>query len=160
MDAHARPGLPPDARAVVDRDGTLAHAWRPAVYDADAADRREWAFLAWVSLGDCARHLVRGRGWRAVGALQDAREQTWKLIAAELRVGYPGFGAVSVENAGLAPPSELGRSLPGDLRPGSILAAAMALVEVLTPLSGELDVVGVQRATRERMRHCADALRG
>lgn len=90
MDSLARPGLPPDARAVVDRDGRLAHAWRPAAYDADAAGRREWAFLAWVGLGDCARHLVRGRCWRAVGALHEARDQTWKLIAAELGVGYPG----------------------------------------------------------------------
>jgi hypothetical protein len=160
MDARARPGLPPDARALVDRDGTLARPWRPAVYDADATDRREWAFLAWVSLGDCARHLARGRAWRAVAALQAAREETWKLIAAALGVGYPGFGAVSVESEGLAPPTELERSLPGDLRTESILDAAEALAGTLAELSRELEVAGVEQAARGRLRYCADAARG
>jgi hypothetical protein len=158
MDARARPGLPPEARAVLDRDGTLARPWRPAVYEADAAVRREWAFLAWISLGDCARHLVRGRRWRAVAALQEARAETWKLIAAELGVGYPGFGSVSVDSAGLAPPPELEHSLPGDLRPESILAAADALARTLAPLSRELDVAGVEQATRARLRLCADVM--
>ncbi len=155
MDARARPGLPPEARAVLDRDGTLARPWRPAVYDADAAARREWAFLAWVSLGDCARQLVRGRRWRAVTALQEARAETWKLIAAELGVGYPGFGPVSVESAGLAPPPGLERSLPSDLRPESLLAAAAALAQTLAHLSRELDVAGVEQATRARLRLCS-----
>lgn len=159
MDAGARPGLPPQARAVLDRDGTLARPWRPAVYDADAATQREWAFVAWVSLGDCARHLMRDRRWRAVGALQEARAETWKLIAADLGVGYPGFGAVSVESAGLAPPGELERSLPADLRPESVLAAAGALMETLASLSRGLDVAGVEQATRGRLRLCADVVR-
>jgi hypothetical protein len=158
MDARARPGLPPEARAVLDRDGTLARPWRPAVYDADAAARREWAFLAWIALGDCARHLIRGRGWRSVGALQEARAETLKLIAAELRVGYPGFGAVSIEGAELAIPPALELSLPADLRPESILAAADALARTLAALSRELDVAGVEQATRARLRLGADVV--
>jgi hypothetical protein len=159
MDAGARPGLPPEARAVLDRDGTLARPWRPAVYEADAAARRGWAFLAWISLGDCARHLVRGRRWRSVGALQEARAEILKLIAAELGVGYPGFGSVSIESAGLAIPPELERSLPADLRPESILAAADALAHTLAALSRELDTAGVEQATRARLELGAHAVR-
>jgi hypothetical protein len=157
MDARARPGLPPGARALVDRDGTLARPWRPDAHDADAAVCREWAFLAWLSLGDCARHLIRGHSWRAVDSLQQAREETWKLVAASLGIGYPGFGAVSVENAGLEPPIGLALSLPGDLRAGSILAAAEALAATVAPLSRDLDVAGVERAARERLDQCARA---
>ncbi|WP_133116426.1 hypothetical protein [Amycolatopsis antarctica] len=49
LPAEARTGLPPEARALLDRAGRLATPWYPASASATGDQRREWAFLAWFA---------------------------------------------------------------------------------------------------------------
>lgn len=149
--AHLRPGLPPGARAVFDRTGRLAVAWRPDSLVASLPQQREWAFLAWWALLDTAKHSARQSLWRAITALDEARSLTWKLHAAALGVEYPIFGAVSVENAGKPPPAGLDRSLPARPNPGLILSAANQVAAALRLLSAGLDVDQIQRLATQRL---------
>lgn len=144
-------GVPPGSLAVFDRSGQPRPPSTPSMLTADADRLREWAFLAWWSLGDVAKHAGRGKPWRALTALDDARGHVWQLYAAALGVDYPGFGAVSVENAGLTAPAGLGRSLPARAEPVAIVAAARALAAVLEPLSVSHDVDGLRAIMRQRL---------
>src|SRR5690606_16830592 len=141
LPAEVRTGLPPQSRALLDRSGRLARPLPAERWAADAATRREWAFLAWIGIGDAARHAVRGRVWRALRSLTEARDHAWRLWAAEAGVPYPAFGAVGVENADLPAPPGLAATHPADLRAGSLLAAAGALADVLTGLEPRLDAL-------------------
>ena len=124
---------------------------RPASIAASPAQRREWAFLAWWALGDVAKHARRGSLWRALGSLDEARGVAWKLHAAALGVDYPGFGAVSVENAGLAAPAALHRTLPTGVDAAAIRNAAAALAGILAGLTADLAVGGVRQAAIARL---------
>lgn len=144
-------GLPPGAVALLDRTGALKEPVLPAVFAASFDTQREWAFLAWLAIGDVAKHARRGRNWRALTALDEARALVWRLHASVVGVDYPCFGAVSVENAGLPAPLGLERSLPQSSEPTAVTAAAGALAEVLSPLGAEFDVAGIRRAALRRL---------
>ena len=107
-----RGGLPPGAKALLDRTGALARPGSPAVVTASTEDTREWAFLAWWAIADVAKHARRGSAWRAVEALHEARTMAWRLHAAALGLDYPVFGAVTVVNARRPAPDGLADTLP------------------------------------------------
>ncbi|GAA1662650.1 hypothetical protein GCM10009830_04920 [Glycomyces endophyticus] len=136
FDAAARAGLAPQSTAVVDKHGRLAAPLDPGRWTPDAGTRREWAFLAWIALGDAARHRLRDHPWRALHALTDARDHLWKLHAADLGLTYPGFGAVTAENADAPPPPGIERTHPKDLSRNEIRAAIDALADLLDPHTG------------------------
>lgn len=149
--AENRPGLPPGARALLDKSGRLAEPYVPAVAHASDGQQREWAFLAWWAVADVAKHARRRRVWRAVESLHEARTHAWRLYAASCEVDYPGFGAVSTENAELPPPSGMAATIPTAADPTAILAAADALTEVLTPLTAPHGVDGVRAEALHRL---------
>ncbi|TDD99060.1 hypothetical protein [Jiangella asiatica] len=151
MPAENRPGLPPGARALLDRSDRLAQPYEPPTLLATDEQRREWAFLAWWGLSDVAKHAGRGRIWRAVESLHDARSAAWQLHAAAAGVDYPSFGAVSVENAGLPAPAGIEHTLPAAAAPEALLAAARALASVLDPLTERYAVDGVRAEALRRL---------
>ncbi|HEY9408025.1 MAG TPA: hypothetical protein VIP77_00465 [Jiangellaceae bacterium] len=151
MPAENRPGLPPGSRAVLDRAGRLSTPYVPPVASADAGQVREWAFLAWWALADVAKHARRASVWRAIGALDEARTHVWQVHAAALGLDYPGYGAVSVENAAGASPAGIEQTLPAAATAPAILAAARALADVLDPLAAAHDVDGVRAEARRRL---------
>ena len=152
LGADYRRGLPPGARAVLDRTGILQQPYEPPVLRASAGQQRQWAFLAWWGLGDVAKHSRRGSVWRAITSLNEVRDLVWRLHAAVVGVDYPLFGAVSVENAGLPVPQGIEATLPDSADPEPILRAATALASVLDPLSAGHDVDGLRGVILARLR--------
>ncbi|MFB9658792.1 hypothetical protein ACFQS3_21385 [Glycomyces mayteni] len=149
FDAAARTGLAPQSTAVVDKSSRLADPIDPARWTPDDDARREWAFLAWIALGDAARHASRGRPWRALGSLTEARDRLWSLHAADLGLTYPQFGAVTVENADAPAPQGVEATHPADLTGPAMLAAIEALAALLDPYTGA-DLEPLAAAVRPR----------
>lgn len=142
FDAEARQGLPPQAVATVDKSGRLSRTLDRGRWDADDATVREWAFLAWIAIGDAARHRHRGRTWRALHSLTEARDHLWKLWAHASGLTYPMFGAVTVENADTALPEGVEQTHPADLSTASIHHALTALTRLLEPYTtGDLEAL-------------------
>jgi hypothetical protein len=148
--ADHRPGLPPEACALLDRSGRLAKPYLPPVTKATDEQRREWAFLGWWGLSDVAKHARRGNVWRALESLAETRTHAWRLYAADVGVVYPIFGAVSVENAGIPAPEGMSRTL-AVADTSSIMDAAREMAEVLEPLAAGLDVSGVRSEAYRRL---------
>jgi hypothetical protein len=144
-----RAGAPPKARVLLDRSGRLKEPWLPRQLEASSDERREWAFLSWLNLGDAAKHGRRGTVWRAVHSLDLARDYGWKLYAASCGLDYPSFGPVTVETAKVPPPPGIENTYPRAFEPAGIRSAALSLAAVLRPLSEGLSVDGV-RAVTER----------
>ncbi|WP_129710857.1 hypothetical protein [Haloactinopolyspora alba] len=151
MAAEDRSGLPPGARALFDRSGRLSRESAPPVVRATDEQRREWAFLAWWSLADVAKHAGRGRLWRALESLHEARTHAWRLYVAAAGVDYPLFGVVSAENAGLPGPAGMASTVPASVAAPSIRAAGSALAGVLEPLTSGFGVDGVRAHARSRL---------
>jgi hypothetical protein len=149
--ASIRDGLPPQSKALLDRSSRLANALPESRWAPSAATIRDWSFEAWISVGDAARHAVRGHPWRALRSLTEARDFAWQLWAAEQGVTYPLFGAVSVENAGLAGPAGIEATHPASLLAAETLDAVQSLANLLTPLTVRNDVDGVARVVRARI---------
>ncbi|MFG3339810.1 hypothetical protein [Glycomyces sp. NPDC048151] len=148
LDAEARNGLPPQAVATVDKSGRLSQTLDRDRWDPDEAAVREWAFLAWIAIGDAARHRHRGRTWRALKALTDARDHLWQLWAHANGLVYPQFGAVTVENADAEPPPGIEATHPADLSAKEFHRALTALARLLQPYTtGDLAALA---ATVER----------
>jgi hypothetical protein len=137
--ADFRSGRPPESIVLLDRSGRLAEALPAERWTPDADTQREWVFLAWIAIGDAARHAVRDHRWRALRSLTEGRDLVWQLWAADAGVAFPGFGAVSVENAGLPAPPGLDATHPAGLEPEQLLDAAEALGRVLTELRDDHD---------------------
>lgn len=143
--ASDRPGAPPGALVLLDRTGRLQKTWQPPQLEASFDDRREWAFLSWLNLGDAMKHAKRGKVWRAMHSLEQARDDyTWKLYAASRGLRYPVFGPVTVETAQHPPPPGIEESYPRQIESGSIRAAVPSLAAVLRPLTEGLSVGGMQ----------------
>lgn len=151
MTADSRPGVAPGSRPVFDRSGRLAAPFTPSTLHASGEVLREWAFLGWWALADVAKHAARGRVWRAIESLHEARTFVWRLHAAELGVDYPVFGAVSVQNADLPEPAGLAATLPVAAEPPAVAAAARALGDVLEPLAAPHAVDGVRAEALRRL---------
>lgn len=96
MSARNRPGRAPDEVVLVDRDGRLSERFTPSVDLVDGEQLREWAFLGWVALADCAKYLDRGSLWEARAQLEVARHRIWGLWAAAKGARYPVFGLSQV----------------------------------------------------------------
>ena len=144
-------GLAPQSLALVDKSGRL-QAQRPASeFDPDAGTLREWSFVAWISLGDAAKHASRGSGWRAVQSLTEARDLAWQLFVAGHGVTFPSFGAVSVQNAGLADEAGMDATLPASLARDDLLAAVRALASVLVNLTAQRAVDGLRDVAMRRI---------
>ena len=149
-DAEIRTGLPPQAIATVDKSGRLRTPLDQTRWDADDATVREWTFLAWIAIGDAARHRLRDRPWRALKALTEARDQLWRLRAHELGLVFPVFGAVTVENADAAPPPGIEDTHPRDLSAEAFHQALTAMTALLTPYTtGDLEALA--ETTRRRL---------
>ncbi|MQM27107.1 hypothetical protein [Glycomyces albidus] len=150
FDAAARTGLPPQSSAPVDKTGRLAEPLAPDRWDPDDRTRREWAFLAWIALGDAARHTLRDHPWRALHALTEARDHLWRLHAAALGLTYPAFGAVTVENAEAEPPQGIHATHPETLTAPDMRKALEALAGLLGPhTTGDLEPLAA--VIRERL---------
>ncbi|MFC7620599.1 hypothetical protein [Microlunatus sp. GCM10028923] len=132
--ADFRSGRPPESRALLDRTGRLADPVPAERLATDPETLREWEFLAWIAIGDAARHAVRGHRWRALRSLTEARDLVWQLWGADRGVVYPAFGVVSVENAGLPEPPGMAATHPADLDQESLVDAAESLSRVLAEL--------------------------
>jgi hypothetical protein len=150
LDAEVRTGLPPQAVAAVDKSGRLREPLDRNRWDADDAARREWAFLAWIAIGDAARHRFRGRTWRAMKALTDARDNLWQLWAHGLDLVYPQFGAVTVENADAALPPGIEATHPRDLSGAEFRRALTALATLLDPYTAG-DLLALAATARSRL---------
>lgn len=153
--ADFRSGKPPESRALLDRTGRLAVPV-PAERLATAPETlREWGFLAWIAIGDAARHAVRGHRWRALRSLTEGRDLVWQLWGADRGVVYPAFGVVSVENADLPEPPGILGTHPADLDQDSLLDAAEALGRVLSGLCDDHEelAASIRRRVRELRSH-------
>ncbi|WP_143105073.1 hypothetical protein [Amycolatopsis regifaucium] len=146
-----RPGVPPGARVLFDRTGRLKEKWLPSQLEASFDERREWAFLSWLNLGDAAKHGRRGKMWRAIHSLDQARDCGWKLHAAARGLDYPSFGLVSVQTAKCPPPPGIEESYPRGIESGSIRRAVLSLAPVLGPLTEGLSVGGVRAVTERNL---------
>jgi hypothetical protein len=155
FDAAVRTGLPPQALATVDKSGRLGEPLDRSRWDADDATVREWTFLAWMAIGDAARHRFRGRTWRAMKALTDARDNLWQLWAHELGLVYPQFGAVTVENADSPLPPGIEATHPRDLSGAEFRRALTALAALLDPYTAG-DLLALAESARGRLALLSD----
>jgi Streptomycin adenylyltransferase len=89
-------GRVPTAVVLLDRDGLLSEPWEPRTLRATPADRRGWAFLAWLALLNLDKYLRRGSLWEARAQLEEARTQLLRLHAERLGIPYPEFGLTSL----------------------------------------------------------------
>lgn len=137
MPSTARAGLPPQSVALVDKTGALATPLDPSIWDPDTMTRREWTFLACIAVSDAIKHSRRGKTWRALRSLNEARDLYLQLLAARERVIFPQFGAVSLENSRRSVPPGLASTLVGTLDPEAIIAAVGPLVALLQPFITE-----------------------
>jgi hypothetical protein len=149
--ASVREGLPPQSLALLDRSGRLSRALPAEHWAPDPATLRDWAFEAWIGVGDAARHAMRGNSWRALRSLTEARDLTWQLWAATRDVPYPAFGAVSVTNAGLDAPDGMTATHPAALDGPAILDSARALAAVLRDVTSGHGVNGVATVIESRL---------
>lgn len=150
--ATSRRGLPPEATAVVDKAGRLATSLDRRRWDPDPDTRREWTFLACLESADALKHAGRGRLWRAIRSLNEARDHYLQLLAADEQLIFPQFGAVSLDNAGRPIPDQLADTLVGALDARAITAAAHALVRMLEPYVTEHDLDQLVTAVRPPLR--------
>lgn len=126
-----RAGLPPQSVALHDVDAVLARPWTPDAAVVTAETAREWACLAWLSLGDLAKYLDRGSAWEARKRLEEARGLAWQLWALGIGAVYPGYGLTSVlDTPGYAVPAGMQATVAG-LDAAELRAAAGALADVL-----------------------------
>jgi hypothetical protein len=155
FDADARTGLPPQAVATVDKSGRLSRPLDRTRWDPDAATVREWTFLAWIAIGDAARHRLRDRPWRALNALTDARDHLWRLWAQSQGLVYPVFGAVTIENADAALPPGIEATHPRDLSAAAFHPALTAIGDLLAPYTAG-DLEALAGTVRRRLALLAD----
>ena len=153
-----RTGLPPESLARVDRSGRLTSALPASRWEPSVETSREWAFEAWIGVGDAARHAIRGHHWRALRSLTEARDLAWQLWAAREGVAFPGFGLVSVENAGLAGPVGIDSTHPAALAAAPILSAVQSLAAILVNLTAGHDVDGVAHVVTSRIEQLRERL--
>lgn len=131
MPASSRPGLPPGAVALLDRDGRLATPITPGALTASDDTRREWSFFGWQALSDLDKYLRRGSLWEARQRLEEAREQVWRLWAAGRDVPYPVFGLTSVLDGDVPLPPRVDETVAG-LDAAALRRAALVTAELLT----------------------------
>ncbi|MGN6128206.1 MAG: hypothetical protein ACTHON_16740 [Humibacter sp.] len=134
MPEDGRRGLPPEAMALVDKAGHLSENLDRTRWDPDDTEMRRWTFMSCLGAADALRHAARGRMWRAIRSLSEARDLYLQLVAAREGVVFPQFGAVSLENADRPIPLTLAQTLPTSLNPGAVASSVRALMRHLQPL--------------------------
>lgn len=153
--AHLRKGLPPNAIALLDRDGNLATPFEPPILSASAAVQGEWAFLGWIALANVCKYCQRRSLWEALNAIDQARESVWRLWAASHRLAYPTFGLTTVLDA-----PEIGKP-PGiettvaQLELASIIEAAERLADLLAAVAGDVNPKEMSAYTLVQLRALA-----
>jgi hypothetical protein len=99
---------------------------------------REWAFAGWCALADLGKYLRRGSVWEALGRLNEARDQLWRLQATARGVPNPQYGLTSMLDFAPDQVPEAFRETVADLDPGRLLAAARRCAAELTAAGGRL----------------------
>jgi len=163
LPARIRPGRAPDEVVLLDRDGRLSDRFTPDADRVDGEKLREWAFLGWVALADCAKYLDRGSFWEARAQLDAARHRIWGLWAAAKGARYPVFGLSQVldrdpddlpggieqtvpDGPGLEPLREATRAAAGVLAAVSAVAVARYPTVLPTAMARFVDErLGVHR---------------
>jgi hypothetical protein len=114
-----------DVVVLYDPDERIAVRFDPSALTPELV--REWAFGAWCALADLGKYLRRGSVWEALGRLNEARGQAWKLWAAALEVPNPHYGLTSILDFA---PDRMPEAMAGsvsDLAPSRQLQSAQAL---------------------------------
>jgi len=146
MPERARTGIPPEALALVDKNGRLHDRLERSRRDPDDTEKRRWTFAAFLAASDALKHSARGSKWRALRSLNEARDIYLQLLAAQEGVVFPQLGPVSLENAGYSIPSAVVQTLPSDLEPGSMQSAVRAHATQLRPFIDAYDLGKLVRA--------------
>jgi len=146
MPEDGRRGLPPEAMALVDKAGHLREKLDRNRWDPDDTEMRRWTFMSCLGAADALKHAARGRMWRAIRSLSEARDLYLQLIAAREGVVFPQFGAVSLENANRPIPLTIAQTLPTSLSPGAVASSVRALVRHLEPFVDAYGLTGLASA--------------
>jgi hypothetical protein len=110
----------------------------PPAAEVSPQDIREWAFHGWCALADFGKYLRRRSLWEALGRLNEARDQFWRLWAVAQGVPDAVYGLTSVlDYAPGAVPEEVSGTV-ADLDAARLLAAAQRLARVLTGIGAHL----------------------
>jgi len=130
-------GSIPDVVVLHDPGGVVTITGRRAPVPPEQA--REWAFLGWCAVADLGKYLRRGSLWEARGALEEAREQLWKLQATAAGVAQPQYGLTSLlDFAPAAVPAAMAATVAG-LGPAALLAAGREVARLLSAAGDGLD---------------------
>jgi hypothetical protein len=94
-------GRSPDMMVLHDRDRLTDTITEPRNASATAEEVREWAFLGWEAISNCAKHLARGSRWEALDRLNFARGEVWRLWAVAQGVPQPSYGLTTILDHGI-----------------------------------------------------------
>lgn len=136
-------GRTPDMVVLSDPDGRARRVVEPSNLRASINEVREWAFLGWAALADCAKYIRRGSLWEALDHLHEARHQAWRLWAVSKGVPQPVYGLTSIlDTPGTDPPLGIASSAP-HLNRGELVAAALVCAELVDRASsGAMTALG------------------
>jgi hypothetical protein len=93
---------------------------------------REWAFQGWCALADFGKYLRRRSLWEALGRLNEARDQFWRLWAVAEGVPDATYGLTSVLDYAPGTVPQAAEGTVTDLDAARLLAAAQRLARLLT----------------------------
>jgi hypothetical protein len=124
--------------AVVLYDPDDQIALSPPAVEVGAQQVREWAFQGWCALADFGKYLRRGSLWEALGRLNEARDQFWRLWAVAEGVPDAVYGLTSVLDYAPGSVPEAAKTTVGDLDSARLLAAAQSLARLLAGIGSRL----------------------
>jgi hypothetical protein len=110
----------------------------PPAAEVSAQQVREWAFQGWCALADFGKYLRRRSLWEALGRLNEARDQFWRMWAVAQGVPDATYGLTSVLDYAPATVPEAAAATVADLDAARLLAAAQRLARLLTGIGPHL----------------------
>jgi hypothetical protein len=135
----------------------LARRWDPPSLTATAQQLRDWAYGAWLALGDADKYLRRGSAWEADARLHEARTMVWRMWASAQAAAYPAFGLTSVLDGDAPPPPGIEATVTGldgleQRRAALALADTLDAVSALVNVDGDIELPsGLRGWVRERL---------
>jgi hypothetical protein len=126
-------GRSPDMVVLHDRDHLTDTVTEPSNASATAEEVREWAFLGWEAISNCAKHLARGSHWEALDQLNFARGEVWRLWAVAQGVPQPSYGLTTILDHGISLPSGIEDTV-SDISTEGLWEAARACAGLLEDL--------------------------
>lgn len=126
-------GRSPDMVVLHDLDHLANTVTEPSNASATAYEVREWAFLGWEAISNCAKYLARGSRWEALDRLNFARDEAWRLWAVAQGVPQPSYGLTTILDHGIPLPSGIEDTVSGISSEG-LLEAARACAALLNDL--------------------------